>query len=59
MTDTHIIIVLEPDIHILSEFCNCHPVKDEDKDGHVTWIHMNLNNDHLIDRLDVLSSATI
>ena len=54
MPDTHIIPVLEPEIHILSEFCNCQPVKDEDEEGHVTWVHVNLANDHLIDRLNVL-----
>jgi hypothetical protein len=52
--DTHIIPVLEDKLHALSEDCECRPVKDVDENGHVTWIHINLMNDHLIDRLDVL-----
>lgn len=55
MTDTHIIPVLEDDLHTLSKECECHPVMDIDEEtGKVTWVHVNLRNDHLIDRLDVL-----
>jgi hypothetical protein len=53
--DTHIFPVLEPYEHTLSEACKCHPVQDIDEEtGHVSWIHIPLNNDHLIDRLNVL-----
>jgi hypothetical protein len=53
--DTHISPVLEPYEHTLSEACKCHPVQDIDEEtGHVSWIHIPLNNDHLIDRLNVL-----
>lgn len=54
MTDTHIIPVLEEDLHELSESCKCEPVMEIDENGHITYLHLNLNNDHLIDRLDVL-----
>lgn len=54
MTDTHIFPVLEPDLHITSPDCECKPVKDEDdKTGHVTWIHIPLLNDHIIGRLNI------
>ena len=53
--DTHILPVLEPTLHILSSDCKCHPVQDVDKEtGHISWVHIPLNNDHLIDRLNVL-----
>lgn len=53
--DTHIFPVLEPYEHILSENCKCHPVKDVDENtGHISWVHIPVKNDHLIDRLDVL-----
>lgn len=52
--DTHIFPVLEPNLHIVSEDCKCHPVKDEDEEGHVTWVHIPLDNSRLIKQLDVL-----
>ena len=52
-TDTHIIPVLEDELHTLSGKCKCEPVMDIDLHGHITWIHVNLINDHLINRLDV------
>lgn len=54
MTDTHIIPVLEHDLHTLREDCKCQPVVEIDEDGHITFIHLNLMNDHLINQLDVL-----
>ena len=46
--------VLEPHLHILSEDCKCNPVQDVDEEtGQITWVHIPLDNDHLIDRLNV------
>jgi hypothetical protein len=55
MTDTHNIPMLEDDLHVLSETCKCHPVQDIDETtGRVTWVHIPLRLDKLIDQLNVL-----
>lgn len=53
--DTHNIPMLEDDLHTLSEHCKCHPVKDTDEEsGQITWVHIPLRLDKLIDQLNVL-----
>lgn len=55
MAETHIFPMLEPELHIESEKCECNPAKEvNDKTGDITWIHKPLKLDHLIDRLEFL-----
>lgn len=55
MIEKHIFPVLEPELHVESETCECTPVKEVDeKTGDITWIHKPLKLDHLTDRLEFL-----
>jgi hypothetical protein len=55
MTESHIFPILEPDLHIESDKCECNPVKEVDeKSGEVRWIHKPLIIDDLIGKLEML-----
>ena len=55
MTESHIFPILERDIHIESEKCECNPVKEEDeKSGEVRWIHRPLIIDDIVSKLEML-----
>lgn len=55
MREIHIFPVMEPDLHIESEKCECNPIKEEnEKTGDITWIHKPLKLDHLIDQAELL-----
>ena len=55
MPESHIFPILEPDIHIESEKCECNPVKEEDeKSGEVRWIHRPLIIDDKVGKLEML-----
>ena len=54
MATLHIFPILEPDLHIESEKCECSPIKEEnEKTGDVTWIHKPLRLDNLIDEIEL------
>lgn len=54
MADLHIFPILEPEMHIESEKCECSPVKEENGNtGDITWIHKPLRLDNLIDELEL------
>ena len=53
MTERHIFPVLEPELHIESDKCECNPIKETDeKTGDINWIHKPLKVDPLTDSLE-------
>lgn len=50
----HEIPVLETDLHIASEFCNCQPVGELDEEtGEFVYYHIPLKNDQIIEGLNI------
>ena len=53
MAERHIFPVLEPELHIESDKCECIPIKETDeKTGDINWIHKPLKVDPLTDSLE-------
>ena len=53
MAERHIFPVLEPELHIESDKCECNPIKETDeKTGDINWIHKPLKVDPLTDSLE-------
>lgn len=54
MTTVHNIPLLEDNLHIQSGLCPCKPVQDiNEETGILTWIHIPLRNERLIDGLNI------
>jgi hypothetical protein len=55
MPESHIFPILEPELHIESEKCECGPVKEEDRQtGEIRWIHKPLIIDDIVGKLEML-----
>jgi len=55
MLESHIFPILEPDLHIESEKCECSPLKEEDPEtGAIRWIHKPLIIDDIVGKLEML-----
>jgi hypothetical protein len=55
MTESHIFPILEPELHIESEKCECNPVREEDEQTReVRWIHKPLIIDDIAGKLEML-----
>jgi hypothetical protein len=55
MPESHIFPILEPELHIESEKCECNPVREEDEQTReVRWIHKPLIIDDIAGKLEML-----
>jgi len=55
MPESHIFPILEPELHIESEKCECNPIKEEDEQTReVRWIHKPLIIDDIAGKLEML-----